>query len=234
MSTGHRNFVLVHGAWHGGWAWRHVAPRLRALGHQATAPTMTGLGDRRHLAQGQIDLETHIEDIVAHIEMEHLHGVTLVGWSYGGMVATGVLARMPERIERMIYLDAFVPDDGKALIDYVAPEMRAAMEEQARRGEPLPPIPLPVFGVTDPAVTAFVEPRLTLQPWRTFTQPVKALKQRPDIPMSYIVCTRFSPSPFQVRQAEMQADPGMAVSTLDADHLCVLSAPEATVGALVS
>ncbi|HVJ51793.1 MAG TPA: alpha/beta hydrolase [Aliidongia sp.] len=234
MSTGPHNFVLIHGAWHGGWAWRDVAPRLRALGHQVTAPTMTGLGDRRHLAQGPIDLETHIEDIATHIEMEDLHGVTLVGWSYGGMVATGVLARMPARIERMIYLDAFVPADGKSLVDYVAPEMRGGMDEYKQRNEPLPPIPLPVFGVTDPAVAAFVEPRLTVQPWQTFYQPVKALKQRPSIPMSYIVCTGFSPSPFQVRLAEMQADPGMTVTTLDADHLCLLSAPEATVAALVS
>src|SRR5258706_4369481 len=117
-------FVLIAGAWHGGWAWRDVIPGLRNMGHAVTAPTLTGLGERRHNCTGDTDLTTHIEDVVAHIEMEGLQVVTLVGWSYGGMVATGVAARIPDRIRTLIYVDSVVPDDGKAFGDYLPARRR--------------------------------------------------------------------------------------------------------------
>ncbi|HWA80937.1 MAG TPA: alpha/beta fold hydrolase, partial [Acetobacteraceae bacterium] len=187
-----RTFVLVHGAWHGAWVWRDVLPRLRALGHEATALTLTGLGERRHLGNGSLDLETHIEDLVTHIEMEDLRDITLVGWSYGGMVITGGLARVPERISRLVYLDAFMPEDGKALVDYIPEDQRWSLEAFKEQNMPLPPIPLSIFGVTDPHIVAFIEPRLAAQPWRTFYQPVKAMKSRPNIPVSYVVCTGYA------------------------------------------
>ncbi|MBD8091465.1 alpha/beta hydrolase [Pseudomonas fluorescens] len=107
-------YVLVAGAWHGAWVWRDVIPVLRGMGHAVSAPTLSGLGERRHTADACVGLGTHIEDVVAHIVMEDLHAVTLVGWSYGGMVTTGVAARLPGRIQSLIYLDAFVPEPGKA------------------------------------------------------------------------------------------------------------------------
>jgi pimeloyl-ACP methyl ester carboxylesterase len=229
----HRSFVLVHGAWHGAWVWKDVLLRLRALGHTATAPTLTGLGERRHTGNDTADLETHVEDVVSHIEMEDLRNVTLVGWSYGGMVATGVLARMAERIASLVYLDAFAPEDGQTLGD-LAPAHKAHFDEFMRSGKPLPPIPLAFFGVTDPAMVAFIEPRLTRQPWRTFYQPVKALKPRPAIPTSYIVCTKYGPSPFQGRLAEMTADPAMRVITIDTGHHCMMTAVDETIAALVA
>ncbi|HZC97751.1 MAG TPA: alpha/beta fold hydrolase, partial [Bradyrhizobium sp.] len=128
MDTAEKTFVLVHGAWIGGWVWRDVLNRLRSLGHIATAPTLTGLGERRHVGNDSADLEAHVEDVVAHIEMENLRDITLVGWSYGGMVVTGVLARILERVKELVYLDAFVPEDGKALADYLPPNMKAAMD----------------------------------------------------------------------------------------------------------
>src|ERR1700743_1355651 len=100
-SVRHRYFVLVHGAWYGAFIWRDVLRRLRALGHTATAPTLTGLGERGHVLNESADLECHINDVVRHIEMENLQSITLVGSSYGGMVITGVLARMPERISKL-------------------------------------------------------------------------------------------------------------------------------------
>ncbi|MCF5548819.1 alpha/beta fold hydrolase [Pseudomonas salomonii] len=117
-------YVLVAGAWHGAWVWRDVIPVVRGMGHAASAPTLSGLGERRHTADACVGLGTHIEDVVAHIEMEDLHAVTLVGWSYGGMVTTGVAARLPGRIQSLIYLDAFVPEPGKPLVDYVPAERR--------------------------------------------------------------------------------------------------------------
>ena len=106
MST----FVLIHGAWHGGYAWRHVAPMLRKAGHEVFAPSLTGLGDRSHLSSREVNLETHIQDVVSLIEMEDLSKVVLLGHSYGGMVITGVADRMPGRIagelpERSCHLD---------------------------------------------------------------------------------------------------------------------------------
>jgi pimeloyl-ACP methyl ester carboxylesterase len=232
MDTAKRTFVLVHGAWHGGWVWRDVLNRLRSLGHIATAPTLTGLGERQHLATSCVDLETHVEDVVAHIEMENLRGITLVGWSYGGMVVTGVLARIPERIKELVYLDAFVPEDGEALADYWLPEVKEVMDTYRDRNAPLPAMPLTLFGVTDPEVVKFVEPRLTAQPWRTCYQPVKALKVRPAIPISHIVCTGWGETPFTARLAEMKEDAGAWTTTLNASHLCMLTAAEATVAAL--
>ena len=106
MST----FVLVHGAWHGGWCWRRVERLLRAQGHEVLTPTLTGLGERAHLMSRQIDLETHIEDVLGVLRIENLRDVVLCGHSYGGMVITGVADREPECITALVYLDAFVPE----------------------------------------------------------------------------------------------------------------------------
>jgi pimeloyl-ACP methyl ester carboxylesterase len=227
-----RTFVLVHGAWHGGWVWRDVLSGLRALGYRATAPTLTGLGERRHLGNDAVDLETHIKDVVSHIEMEDLRNVTLVGWSYGGMVVTGVLARIPARITSLVYLDAFVPGNGRALVDYIQPETKAGIDIARDKGEPLPPLPMAYFGVTDPAVLSFVEPRLNPHPWRSFYQPVRALKVRPDIPITYVVCTGFARSPFTARLEEMKADPKVRTAVIPSSHLCMLTAPEDTIAVL--
>src|SRR5688572_1955574 len=111
-------YVLIHGAWHGGWCWKLVAPALRRAGHEVYAPSLTGLGERRHLASRAIDLEAHVRDVVELLEMEDLSGVVLLGHSYGGMVVTGAADRVPERISQLVYLDAFVPENGKCLLDY--------------------------------------------------------------------------------------------------------------------
>jgi pimeloyl-ACP methyl ester carboxylesterase len=227
------SFVLVHGAWYGAFIWRDVLRGLRALGHTATAPTLTGLGERAHTLNDSADLDTHIDDVVRHIEMENLQDITLVGSSYGGMVITGVLARLPERISKVVYLDAYVPGDGEAMMDYGIPEMIAAWAPLKQANLPLFPMPLSVFGVADPAVVEFLEPRLTHQPWRTFYQPVKGLKVRPDIPFSYVVCTGYGPSPFTARLAEMEADPSMRVIKIDANHFCMMTAVDETITALI-
>jgi len=110
-------YVLVHGAWVGGWMWRDVSRALRSAGHEAFAPTLTGLGERAHLASPGIDLDTHVLDVVNVLRYERLEGVVLVGHSYGGMVVTGVAERVPERIARLTYLDAFAPFDGESAAD---------------------------------------------------------------------------------------------------------------------
>jgi pimeloyl-ACP methyl ester carboxylesterase len=102
-------FLICHGAWSAGWAWKKVRPLLRAAGHEVFTPTYTGLGERAHHASPAVDLEMHIKDVLAVIEFEDLRDCILVGHSYGGMVATGVADRVPERVRHLIYLDAFVP-----------------------------------------------------------------------------------------------------------------------------
>ena len=111
------SFILVHGATGGGWDWKKVAEALQANGHQVFRPTLTGLGDRLHLARPEVNLTTHISDIENLIRFEGLQNVVLVGHSYGGMVVSGVLHKMPERLAAIVYLDAMVPEDGMSALD---------------------------------------------------------------------------------------------------------------------
>src|SRR5262245_16416850 len=118
------NFVLVAGGWRGGWAFTPLAKRLRALGHEAYTPTLTGLGDRSHLLRAAPNLDTHIEDVCNAIRFEELHDVVLCGHSYAGMVITGVAARIADRLAGLVYLDAFVPNDGEAWWDLAGDRFR--------------------------------------------------------------------------------------------------------------
>lgn len=233
-NTETRTYVLVHGAWYGGWVWRDVAPALRRQGHDVFCPTLTGLGSRRHLLSDAVDLETHVTDVVSDIETEDLHDIHLVGWSYGGMVATGVLARVRERVASMIYLDAFVPENGKSLADYADEPARDAFLAAEVAREPVSHIPFEVFGVHDADVIAFCEPRMALQPWRCPVQPVTALATRPPIPHTYIRCAGFDPSPFEQFLRAFEGDPAWDTHVLDTNHLAPLTAPDDVVRLLLA
>ena len=117
MSSSQKTFLVCHGAWSAGWAWKKVHPLMQAAGHRLVTPSYTGLGERSHLAHPAVDLEAHIQDMLNVIKYEDLRDIVLIGHSYGGMVATGVADRAAERIARLIYLDAFVPEDGQSLFD---------------------------------------------------------------------------------------------------------------------
>ena len=227
-------YVLVAGAWHGAWVWRDVIPVLRGMGHAVSAPTLSGLGERRHTADACVGLGTHIEDVVAHIEMEDLHAVTLVGWSYGGMVTTGVAARLPGRIQSLIYLDAFVPEPGKALVDYVPAERRPGLEAFKNHDVPIPAYPPEVFGITDPALVAYITPRLAPQPWRTFFEPLRAAPPPAHIPTSYVYCEGYLGSGFGQFYNRFKNDPHVRTAVLGSGHHCMLLDPLATVEMLVS
>jgi pimeloyl-ACP methyl ester carboxylesterase len=141
-------YVLVHGAGSGGWSWRHFAPLLRARGHEVFAPSLTGLGERAHLSGPQVTLSTHIQDVVNIFEFEELEDVILVGHSYGGMVITGVVEQIGERVAHLVYEDAFLPKDGQSCGDlggFGGPERyRARLED----GWKVPVIPRPGGPVT--------------------------------------------------------------------------------------
>jgi pimeloyl-ACP methyl ester carboxylesterase len=228
-----RTFVLVHGGWCGAWVWRDVLSGLRKLGHHASAPTLTGLGERQRCGVATADLAIHIEDVVSHIWMEDLSDVTLVGWSYAGAVTTGTLDRLPDRIRSMIYLDAFMPANGKAVIDYNK-HAKIQVESAMERDEPIPPPPLQYFGVTDPKLIDFIEPRLSAQPWRTLQQPIQLAGPQTRIPLTYVACTSYGHTPFTERLAEMEARPNVRTATIASDHFCMLSAPDETLGVLIS
>ena len=125
-------YVLVHGAWHGGWCWRKVRAALEATSADVHTPTLTGLGERAHLASRDISLDTHVSDVLGVLETEDLSEVVLVGHSYGGIVVTAVADRAADRVARLVYLDAVVPRDGQCLYDRAPPQLRAHFEEQAR------------------------------------------------------------------------------------------------------
>jgi len=171
------SFVLVHGAWHGGWCWARVARLLRDAGHDVFTPTLTGLGERAHLARPEIDLAHHVQDVLAVLEAEELKSVTLCGHSYGGMVVTGVAARAAARVAHLVYLDAFVPAPGQAMLDLIAPERAAAMREAARtegEGWRVPPWKPEHYGVTSARDIEWLARRLTPHPLRTLEQPAEA------------------------------------------------------------
>ena len=126
-------FVVAHGAWSAGWAWKKMRPLMRAAGHELWTPTYTGLGERAHLGHADVSLDTHIQDIVAVLETEDLTDVILIGHSYGGMVATGVADRARARVAKLVYLDAFAPTDGQAIFDLVPPDIAGRCRLARRR-----------------------------------------------------------------------------------------------------
>ena len=187
-------FLLVHGAWHGGWCWRFVRPLLK--GHEVHAPSLTGLGERKHLARPDIDLDTHIADVVSLLEMEDLRDVILVGHSYGGMVITGVADRAADRVGRLVYLDAANPVNGQSLVDVAGPVIEAA-RPAGRMVDGVELVlypgtePLPNYGVTATEDVAWMQERLTPHPWKCFEQKLGLTNETAlwAIPQYHIVCT---------------------------------------------
>jgi pimeloyl-ACP methyl ester carboxylesterase len=171
-------YVLVPGFWLGAWAWRPVTEALRGRGHEVYPMSLTGLGEREHLATGGVDLETHITDVTNLLRYEDLRDVILVGHSYAGLVVTAVADRMPDRVSRLTYVDTGPLPDGTANADFSPPEDRAAQEAQVAAGDGwrLPPPPWAALAAgadvgTD--VVAMLEERSVPQPWKTATTPVR-------------------------------------------------------------
>lgn len=158
--------VFVHGAWAGGWHFRKVEPVLRAAGYRVYRPTLTGLGERVHLAEPRTNLSTHVEDIVKVIEFEALEGVVLVGHSYGGMVISGVAERVPQRISRLVYVDALVPEDGESVMDLAGDRIPQMAELGGAGDAPWLLVPLWVQQGKPPPVDV-------PQPLATFTEPIR-------------------------------------------------------------
>ena len=217
-------YVFVHGAWGGSWDWREVDSLLTAQGHRVYRPALTGLGERVHLASAHIGLGTHIDDVVNAIVWENLRGIVLVGHSYGGMVITGVADRVPDRIGRLVYLDAFLPDSGESLLTLSDSGGAAFLHANTRDGFIVPP------WVTDQGIV----PRDVPQPLRTFADTLRLFNPASRrLPAAYVLTVEpgRTPDAFQ-RFADRAARRGWRVYNMAADHIPERSAPAALVALL--
>jgi pimeloyl-ACP methyl ester carboxylesterase len=184
-----RPFVLVHGAFHGGWCWRKVRPLLARAGHAVFTPSLTGLGDRAHLLSPALGLQTHVTDVVALLESEDLREVVLAGHSYGGLVVTGAADRVPERIGRLVLVDSPTPAAGKSYLDLV-PALRRWVESED--WTLTPPAP-EAFGVTEPEDLAFMAPRLTPHPSATLKEPLALNGRFQALPRTHLMASESDP-----------------------------------------
>lgn len=230
-------FVLVHGAWLGGWCWKHVAPPLRSAGHEVYAPTLTGLGEREHLARPDVDLETHVTDVVNVVEYEELAEVVLVGHSYGGLVVTGVIDRVPERVAHVVYLDGMTPADGQptSLFDLGPPEYREMILAEADEGGdgwrwPMPAEPGGWVGIPE-ADARWLREKAVPHPVGTFEQPVAVRDPAAaDLPSTAVICTEngMDESDLDVVRGAA-ADRGWDRRELETGHWPMVSTPQAVV-----
>ncbi len=188
-----KTFVLLHGAWHGGWCWEHVAAPLRARGHRVSCPTQTGVGERSHLISTELTLETFGQDLINHLIYEDLNDVVLVGHSFGGNALSIAAERVPDRIKSLIYLDCTIFAGGTRLVDTMSP---GALRDRVKafnascHGVSIPAPPALAFGVLDPAQQAWVDARLTPHPISTMLSPLP-ITGRPgnNLAARYIACT---------------------------------------------
>jgi pimeloyl-ACP methyl ester carboxylesterase len=224
-----RTFVLVHGAWHGGWCWIRVAERLMTADHRVFTPTQTGLGERRHLLSPAITPETFIDDIANVIDAEELEDVILVGHSFGGRSIAGVADRMPNRLRRLVFLDASLPENGKSAFEQTPPDVREARIKAAQQfsgGMSMPPPKAEAFGVADPDDAAWVERRLTPHPFATYSLPL-VLKHPVGngVPTTYIRCVEPAYPVLHESAAYAQSRSDWQYLELRSGHDAMVTAP---------
>lgn len=217
--------LLAHGAWSSAWAWKRVRPLMALAGHTFITPSYTGLGERQHLADPSNDLETHISDVLGVIEAEELNDFVLMGHSYGGLVATGVADRARGKISKLIYLDAFVPRDGQALVDLIPDERRRWLEESVKAGDGwrVPANPPPPD--TSPADAAWIEKHQCMQSVKCFEQPV-SIQRELTVPRVYIQCMRYAATFVQFAEHIKNQD-DWKFYELDSSHCPNITAPDA-------
>jgi pimeloyl-ACP methyl ester carboxylesterase len=222
-----KTFVLVHGAWHGGWCWRRVADLLEARGHKVFAPTLTGLGERSHLLSAAINLDTHITDVVNVLKWEDLTDVILCGHSYGGWPITGAIEQALERISSVVYLDAFLPENGQKPLDLASEFARKGTLEAMAKGE---------LGRSNPSAATFhvndkdrawVESKLTPQPIGVMLQPIKLTDAVERVKKKiYIRAPQYPQPAFDAFYRAKKADPSWRTYEAACGHDVMVDAPE--------
>jgi pimeloyl-ACP methyl ester carboxylesterase len=222
-----KTFVLIHGAWHGGWCWRRVADLLEAKGHKVFAPTLTGLADRSHLLSKDVVLTTHITDIVNLFKWEELRDACLVAHSYGGWPTSGALEQIGDRVSSIVWLDAFKPETGQKGIDYSSEFSRKAFEEAVAKGEPGRRGPPAKAFMVNEKDQAWVDSKLTPQPNGVATQPIVLTGAREKIAKkTYIRAPRYPQAAFDKAYAECKADKTWKTFETDAGHDVMVDAPD--------
>jgi len=222
-----RTFVLVHGAFCGGWIWRRVADQLEQGGHKVFVPTLTGLGERSHLLRKEVDLDTHIADVVNLIKWESLDNVCLVAWSYAGFIGSGALESIGNRVSSIVWLDAFLPANGQRVADVTA--FGKAVQAAADKGEVgfggAGKIPAIFVAERD---QAFAESKVTPQPISTFLQPIKLSGALEKVAKkTYIRLPKFPQPAYDKALADCKSDKSWAAVELpEAGHMAMLDAPD--------
>jgi len=221
------SFVLVHGAWHGGWGWQRITDRLRARGHDAFAPTLTGLGDRAHLLHPGVNLSLHIADVLGVIRYERLDDFVLVGHSYGGCVISGVAEALPKAIRSIVFLDAFVPDNGDATIDLVQPAVQDIIQAALERGETTVPVRDAAAFRVNEKDRAWVDSLACPQPIATMTEKISLTGARERIPRKiYIRASGYPNVSFEKAYARAKANPSWRTYEVPCGHDVMIDDPE--------
>jgi pimeloyl-ACP methyl ester carboxylesterase len=222
-----KTFVLVHGASAGGWCYRQAADLLEKRGHKVFAPTLTGLGERSHLMSGSINLDTHIADVVNVIKWEGLENIVLVGHSYGGWVISGVAEQTLPAISSIVYLDAFMPEDGQKGLDMNSERSRAEIAEALKRGEVSRPAPPPTVWNVAEKNHAWWNAKATAQPIGVALQPIKLTGARERVAKkTYIRATGYENPNFEAAYQKRKADPSWRTYTVPCGHEVMMDMPE--------
>ncbi len=225
-----KTYVLVHGAYGGGWIWHDVAAGLRGQGHRVYTPTQTGLGERSHLLSRQITVDTHIEDVASLIAMEDLRDVVLVGHSYGGMAVTGVADRLTDRIRQIVYLDALIPENGDTAFTILPAGMadarrKAVLEQGAGVALPVPGpegFPIPAGPAKD-----WFHQRLRPHPIGTYESPVRLSKPAgAGLPVTYVAYTNPALASIEPSRQRAKAKAGWQYRELAVPHDVQVPSPE--------
>jgi pimeloyl-ACP methyl ester carboxylesterase len=237
------NFVLVHGAWHGGWCWQRVTLGLQQQGHRVHAVTLTGLGERAHLLAPSITLDTHIDDVISAIEVEELSDVILAVHSYAGMIGTAVADRLGKHLKHLVYVDAVIPKPGESWssTQSAATQQQRLSAAQASTRFSFPPPDPEVFGLHD-ADHAWVKRRQTPHPGNTYQAPLDFdVKRVAAIPRTFVNCTQpalatIEPSRLRVKDAKFWDGawlPNSKIVELKTGHDPMISEPAALTKILI-
>jgi pimeloyl-ACP methyl ester carboxylesterase len=222
-----KTFVLVHGAWHGGWAWVRVADRLRARGHSVFTPTLTGLGERAHLLHPGIDLSLHIADVLGVIKYEQINDFVLVGHSNGGCVISGVAEAVPDAIHSIVFLDAFIPDNGDATLDLVQPAVQEVIQAALERGETTVPVRDAAAFKVNEKDRAWVNSLAGPQPIRTMTEKIRLTGARERISRkTYIRASGYPNVSFEKAHARAKADRTWRTFEVPCGHDVMIDEPD--------
>jgi pimeloyl-ACP methyl ester carboxylesterase len=230
-------FVLVHPAWFGGWCWKKLVPLLEEYGHSVHTPTLTGLGERSHLAHPGIVMQTHIDDVTSVLIYDDLRGVILAGTSSSGAVISGVADRVPERISQLVYVDGFVPQDGQAVFDLIPSQRQPAMETLVETegfgwllprfaAQPWEQFVRQAWQVTDEADLKWMLARLRPTPFGHFTSPVRLVNPGAEqLPRTYIRCRGWMHPGFDRCAQAARKDPRWRLLQLGSNHLPYITSP---------